>query len=376
MVVRRGNEKVYVECKSIKDYSAEQDRLIRELGNRVSGRLRKLKRHWHVKIRTKRRLYGNSLNAISLEIENKAYANDLSDSYIQDSDTSIAFKKIAEPDQLVPGSFEVPLDGEYGTASAEVILDDFGIQYYSNPTTIEVETDVKYDYLPSIRGDIRNASQKIPDGESAIVHIQIELRDAKKITKIADAVFEDVRALIERDHKRINAVVLCGASIRNNSKPDENLINFEFVIIPNKEAHHPLPPWFEIIGSYPDVMLDGLGEEGELEFRLRTNIPMSMQRGRYLQRRISGHGLRQFQIWQSFSDVLRFEIFHPNLGRLVRSYDFSQVADGADHIVKFAWSGGNAVVYLDGEQLEEDASSQRATLASFTRNDIPDFTRR
>jgi len=379
---------VYVECKSLEDFSRKEERIWEQLEAQIVRRLETARRYWRVMIEAKRELGGADIAALSSAVEQSAAAGLLDQIVTDDGLVSITFEVLASDDSWFGGDLaEFERRGELGWCESEQHVSPLGTKYYCHPIFVEGKPFKRADDTKRILADISDAHGQVAEEEVGVVHIQVPYKDGRRLLDIADNAFQRMFGLL-RQKRRLACAVLSARTLDPQTKAGQNPIMDFHVVVPNPKPCRELPREFVTVGAVENPVtpprsapphaiedflwalwlflvrtpfrwarvnprtssLDALlrREEGSLFIEFGIYQPLKEQPGRCLFSYCSRDGRRQLKLWQSFAGKFRFDVVHAAFGRRTFSVELGDLELNTMHKLAVSWSRDALTAVLDG----------------------------
>jgi hypothetical protein len=347
LLVATPDGEVYVECKSLRDPGKEDDPEWGQFEIETTKFLRKSKRCWSVYVQSSARIDHSVRKSLSAAVRLRIVEGVLDEIRLANEQIVVQFKKICEPEELVHRETLERVNAFRGYSAAEFLKLETGEVVQKNPIAIGIDALFEPNQTKRLVRDVKTAGRQLPKNKPSLVHIDVNVDDAGRAFGIVDHCWGAVHSRIERNHRRINAVVL---SMGMLVLPTIGFgrYSIENAIIPNRRARQTLPSGFSVFGSsdvqHIDDQTDG---EGTLLVIFSIDRPLSEQVGRSLLYNCSADGLRQLRVWQTYSNHTRFEVFTPAIGRKYADHELRGMVVGNNHLLEVYWSVNGVKVRLD-----------------------------
>ena len=126
-----------------------------------------------------------------------------------------------------------------------------------------------------------------------------------------------------------------------------------YYIIPNITTRNTLPNNFSILGTNESI--EGLelnADEGTIEFEFMIPKDKEKQLPFFIFQYSSRDGKNMIQVWKTWSDKLRVDIFTPSIGRVF--VETESINLPSDKIIRFAgtYGKGNINVFINGNKID------------------------
>lgn len=347
LLVKKGEQKVFVECKSLDDPSIKETPLWNNLMQRLSNALEKYHRSWDIEIFAARQINGKKLEVIFKEIVKDIKLNNMSERSLFEDEFHIKYLKIAEWDK----EFYLPLKflkkSEIGSVEASI---DGSRQVYRNLKVINLLPHTEVNISKRLINEFKKAKKQIPKDGIGIVHISIPYKDGSKLLQAVDNSYDEIFNEINFKTQRINAVVISSTVL---DKTPQSPINSYYYIVPNITTRDDLPTNFKILGTNESI--EGLelnDTEGTIEMAFTIPKESEKQLPLFIFHNSSRDGKYQVQVWKTWSDKLRMDIVTPSLGRIFVESESMNL--DTNKSIKFAgtYGKGDVNMYLNGNKIQ------------------------
>ncbi|MCF8478405.1 MAG: hypothetical protein K9G60_15360 [Pseudolabrys sp.] len=251
--VRTNDGEVFIECKSLEDFSRREGRIWEQAEAKVIKALSRFRRYWRVSIKADRELKGVDIENIRKLVSARARTNSIETISSDDGKIQIWFEVLASDSNWIAGEISYrPQMGQRGYIEAESWTDPIGKKYHRNPFQVISIPHLRADDTRRILADIGDAHGQLGTGELGIVHIEIPYRDSARLLSVSDAAFQRVFGLLKR-RRKLSCAVLSARAKDQISRPDENPLMDIHAIVPNPAAKL-LPKSFFVLGSREEAL--------------------------------------------------------------------------------------------------------------------------
>ncbi len=342
---------IYVECKSLEDFTREEDRIWNEIKARLATQMFKHRRSWRITLTAQRNVTGADVPYIIKAALSQLSAGLLGQNEVGDGAFVIKYEKLGDTENYRPFPLDLPKRGEHGWVEFEGRVDDDGKTHYRHPVMVEVFPHFDADHTKRVLALIDTAYRQISPTNQSVLHIEIPYRDGQRFLDVADVIFHQTFQYLGKKRPRMSAVVLNSRTIDRNMKEGGNpILNYQ-AIIPNPASTNPLPTNFAISGSN-DMGLDMASGEGTVlvEFEIYELLPKLL--GKDLYYHCSADGWHQLRLWQSYSNQFRADIVHPDFGRRTFKGDLNYLEIDKLHKLAAAWSLEDVRMAVNGTMID------------------------
>jgi DNA-binding XRE family transcriptional regulator len=348
-IVYAGCDRVNVEAKSLEDLSSGEDERIDQMCFEIEGVLAKNKRCARVRIDFSKRVSGSECARVVRNVDHLLQTAGDAGTWMVQGICRVDIAPIGRWGDWFPGPWlpDAEEEGRRQFYSAETIVTAEGKVSCRNPQIISVSTH----FEPRIDGRIikqmRASSPKFRSGEAAVVHILLPCWTGTTLIEVIDASYNEVFNKLNKDYRRINAVVL-SAQLYGNF--EDAAIRYNHYIIPNMRPQTELSEGFKLLFS--DVRFEEqLGQSGGASMEFRLWRPLEEQTGSTLLWHCSKDGKSQIRIWSTYHGKLRAELVCVAHGRVICESRVDRDLGDAMHLLAVTWSDTEMVLSLDGERI-------------------------
>jgi hypothetical protein len=346
ILIKLNEQKIFVECKSLDDPSIKETPLWNNLCKRLSNALEKYHRSWMINIFAAKQINGKTLEIVLKLIFKDIKLNDMSQKSFLDDVFHVEYSKIAEWDKSFTLPLEFPKKGEIGIVEAE-IHNPQGL--YRKLRAINILPHTEFEISKRLINEFKKAKQQIPKEEIGIIHICIPYKEGSKLLQAVDNSYDKLYNEINFNTQRINAVVISSTVLETIP---ESPITSHYYIVPNITTRNNLPNNFAILGT--NESFEGLelnADEGTIEFEFIIPKDKEKQLPFFIFQYSSRDGKSMIQVWKTWSDKLRMDIFTPSIGRVF--VETESINLPSDKIIRFAGTYGkdNINVFINGNKI-------------------------
>ncbi len=380
-IISLNGKKIYIECKSLNDLLKSERNFWNELTIRITNLLGNRNLNWNVEIylgkeieakdvekiyellkadidsksKETRSLAENSIKIRKVEIKKEALDAIKETILISSNSNGNAGQMAIDQRQLAllsKDAMKLP-EKHFDLESQGLLITKFKMQKGGIPSSlrafrVSIFPHADFDLTKRFFSNIRKASKQIPKGEMGIIHVAVPHLIGNHLMQIVDNSYDNILNNLERNHSRINAVVLYGQFFERN--PWGPLLSLHY-IIPNMSPKSSLPQNFEIIGV-ENLNLEIPPEKGTVIFEFMVD-PMWRPGLTY---RIFHHsspdGSYQLKLLTLPGKKLRLEIVTPIIRRIFLLSEKPINLRPAQHY-KFAarWGEGEFAMFIDGNKI-------------------------
>jgi len=344
--IKIGEQTVYIECKSLEDFSIKETREWQELFRRIHKALDRHHRNWNINILCGKQIDHKDLDLIHTECVVNIRNNNLGRREIGGGEFIIECSKISEWDEELEGSLNIVTNCQLLCHKIATRTLKNGKVVAKNPRIIGVSPYFEGDISPRLISEFKRATKQIPKVGPSIIHFVIPYKKGPQLIEVVDKSYYRIYSKLNKDSNRVNAVVISGVTIDEKSQTPINCIHN---IVPNLNVRSELPPGFSILGSndkgisIPDNEGNvGIGFGFYQEF-MGLNTPTYV-----LYDHSNNDGRYQLKIWKTWNDRLRFELFTPTLGRVYVDSNLIELDKRKKHSFAARWNKDIVELFLDG----------------------------
>lgn len=322
LVIKTGKGKVYVECKSLEDFSIKRTNALEELMSDIENYLFKNKKSYSILISLGYVVDYKNKDELATFIKHLISNNILGVRVNHELQTKIEIIKNREWDEIFYENMSLPNTHLCVGRCQSKILPS-GINENMNLTSVAVEPFVDLNVEDRIIEEFKKARKQLPKNSCGMIHIQLPIKTGFDFLSIIDKTYDKLQKRFENNTKRACSVVLSHAII-NLQEFATPLIRQSF-IIPNNKSEKEMPKDFRILGTYIDFPLPKTNKdltnfpekEGKMEisFKLKSSWE-DIPNGMILPNYSDSTGRHQLRLWKTWYNSLRFEIINPEIGRL------------------------------------------------------------
>ena len=246
-----GNKKIFIECKSLQDFSVQNNRHLQETFDKIFDCCIKHKQSNVVSIKVGKNLDRKDCQRIVKTISDTITKN-ITGTFIRD-DNRIAYtiQKLRDWDVPFigngitinrPNNSMFEARGEFKTNGVGLISEA------KNFIIVEAESAPDIDFMKRIQGEIKKARKQLPKNKSNLLHIQLPIHADIDFEQVIDTNYYEIKHRLEQDTTNINAIVLSNSHnlLRNH---DYRVPLVQHVVIPNKNSATAMPSQFKHIGT-------------------------------------------------------------------------------------------------------------------------------
>ena len=273
------NEKVYVECKSLEDFSLGRGKLYQRFVEKIEKRCQFNQKSNEIVLQASDNIDQNSVDLIIRRVEmlvlNDRYGNN--ELNINGKIFNCKITKIANWEQCIYGGISIrhPVNCENFIITQQFKILPSKIQENRNIILVAVENYPILDFERRIKSEIGRARKQLPRRNCNILHIQLPISEALNFEKYINNNYEDIRRLLENSTSNINAVVISKSTY--NSKNMKNF-PYQFALIPNYRAitnmpanfRYPLPQSVRLPGDLENQSINSNIEIGNIKYTPNT----------------------------------------------------------------------------------------------------------
>jgi hypothetical protein len=214
LLVSKGDEKVYVECKIIRNALRVESNFKSILQEKITSVLRRFKRSWAVNIQKIGYIRGTDIDPITDLVEQHARDNDPTSRTNVLGLEKMDLIEIAEWDELC--RFVPTLSDEVNTSFTLQVRLIQGELFQKNHVLVQIDIYLEKDIFHKLTSDIKKAYKKFPDGHPSVLHVGIEDRDQNRISRSINSLMDPAFSYVNNNFSRMNAVALSATSIRQS----------------------------------------------------------------------------------------------------------------------------------------------------------------
>ncbi len=325
------NEKIYIECKSLEDFSIENNKVFNEIVHKVEKLCRRNKKSNFVVLKTAGNLGQETIDLIVKRIRDIILNDWFGDYIFNVNGTNLIChnRKIAEWDRVSSyGSISVrhPDNCVNFSIAFKVEETPFGIQKNSNIILVAVENYPILNFEKRIKNEIKKASKQLPREKCNILHIQLPISDTLDFENYINKNYMEIQSLLENTTHNINILII--SRTLYNLK---NLYDFPYQLslFVNTKAQTNIPKNFKyplpgIVCLPCNIDKSCVGKDIEIG-NIIYKPPMQwdkVPKGIILFHMISADGKAQFRLWKSYDGNIAFEFIISGAARYyVKSKD-------------------------------------------------------
>ncbi|MDG2522163.1 hypothetical protein P7B02_11485 [Caulobacter segnis] len=345
-----GRPDVHLECKALLDDVRREDRVWTELLRRTAEKLERQPASFSIRFRAHRRLEADDVSPLCKLVVELLGNFPLLHSG-EDAGCEVRIERIgAEGGQFPPGTqFNAPA-GKPSWIDTQVDEETGWIKKVSILYAERYAPDA--DQTKRLLKRFREASEQLPRGQAGVVHLLVPYRDPSHFLSVVDRSLAELENTLSR-RPHVAAIVISGRFVETNVPDGGYPVRHFQVVIPNFAASHALPTDFKIIGAVDGAISLARAQEvdlsalpdgkfsvlptGTIFLHFGIDAGLQSQSGKYLFQHCSDDGRSQLFIWQSYHNNVRFEVVHPDLGRMTMTTDLNHLAPGQLHGLAFNW---------------------------------------
>ena len=343
--IKIGGQTVYIECKSLEDFSIKETRKWEELFGRIHKSLDRHHRNWNINILSGKQIDHKDSDFIYAECVANIRNNNLGKMEISGGEFIIECSKISEWEEELEGSLNIPTNCQLLSCQISTRASKNKV-IAKNPRIIGVSPHFEGDIAPRLISEFKTATKQIPKLGPGIIHLAIPYKKGSQLIEVVDKSYYRIHRKLNKDSKRVNAVVISGVTIDEKSKTS---INYIHNIVPNLNTRSRLPSGFSILGSNDTgiVIPDNEGKV-EIGFGFYQEF-MGVDPPTYvLYDHSSNDGRYQLKIWKTWNDSFRFELFTPKLGRIYVDSNLIELDKREKHSFAARWNKNIIELFHDG----------------------------
>lgn len=355
LVIKTGKDKIYIECKSLEDFSIKRTSALEELMSEIEEYLFKSEKSYSVLI---------SLGYI-VDFKNKTELTNFIKDLISNNmfgihvnyilQTKIEIIKNREWNETFYGNINLP--NTYlcdGRCQVKVLPN--GTTENMNLTLVAIEPFVDLNVDDRVISEFNKARKQLPKNACSIVHIQLPIKKEINFLYVIDNTYNKLQKRFENNTKRICSVVL--SHVTTNLQDIQKPIVRQHFVISNNNADKELPKDFKILGNPNNFPLSSTnqdltyfpGQRGEMKFNFNLkhtweNTPSGVMLLSYS----DSTGKHQMKFWKTWSNNLRFEIINPVIGRIYTETQEINFNMQEIHEYFLEWNNDNIILKVDNE---------------------------
>jgi len=344
LIIIKGKEKIFIECKSLDD--REKQRRADTLMRNILNLLIRHKKSWKVEIELNEELTNQKYQDITDIIRNDINKERKNICHRLGNYVKIECIELGNWDENNNGPIFFS-----STFGAKLIRfhGDFKSDSNKNPIYKEfalVLLKLSFeDNIPKrIYNALKKARRQISENGPGIVHISLPYEEGLKTLKVIDLTYKEIFNKLNRDTRRINAVVITGKIVDISSNPP---IRYNQYIIPNYRAKTNLPEYFEILGT--DNYVIPIDKEA-LTIEIKYKVSPIYREG--ISSNILNHcskdGKTQLHVWMTWQKKLRMEIINFYHIRKYIECDASDLLPNTTHVFIGTFGKNVLGIYIDG----------------------------
>lgn len=342
---------VYVECKSLDDLSRGETRLWEQMITRLTKGLRRYKRCWVVSIYASSKIDGRTMENVCRQV-NEDIRCGIMETRIVGTTIRIEYSNICkwETEHPLPLVFHNTRQAPLGCAEADVYNKNW-TGFYRNPRMVQIFPFEGGDIRRRLLAEIKRARSQLPREGPGIVHLEIPLTVGPRFLKVVDDSWESVFRTLNKDTKRINAIVLTGTLFQADPQLP---ISQNYYLIPHLEPRNGLPRDFSPLGVNPWLPSHTISDiEGTVEFTVTVPYTWRPSLSLNLLFWTSRHGKQQLYLWRTWDGTLRFDLFLPGIGRVCVQGSKEGLRPGGTYCFAGTWSEKHRKVclYMNGRKI-------------------------
>lgn len=318
-LVTHNDSDIYIECKSLDDMERKQSHRWQNIFSCIADyRSNYGNNSWDIKIKPKHFINHKDQDEIISFLKDKIRKND-SSPCILDSCTILIENYAGYMDKIISRHGGDFIESVSNSASDGLALMK-GIAIDSDKIKISdffrISTNPHEDnYIAKrIINVLKKARKQIPIGNPGIVYVELPYEIIDRLAIVIDFVWDEVHSWLNKNTKRINAVVLSYSVFQyHNNKP---IGHFGHTPIPNYNSAVDLPRGFRIVGTTVynnDTNINA--EEGSLLFRISDKL--EFKSGIY--EMLFGHDTpdaqTQLRFFKTHENKIRLEFVSKETGR-------------------------------------------------------------
>jgi hypothetical protein len=229
-IVHSGHDRINIEAKSLDDLSQEEDEHLDQMCFEIEGALTKNRRCARVRIDFSKRVSGSECARVVRSVGYLLQTAGDAGIWLVQGICRVEIEPIGRWGEWFPGPWlpHAEEEGRRQFYSAEAIVTAEGKISCRNPQIISVRTH----FEPRIHGRIikqmRASSRKFRSGEAAVVHIFLPYWAGETLMDVIDASYNEVFEKLNRDHRRINSVLLSAQLYGNFQVPQFATITISY----------------------------------------------------------------------------------------------------------------------------------------------------
>ena len=316
-------EKVYIECKSLEDFSLGKGKIYQQFVEKIEKICRANRKSNEIVLQTTDNIEQRSIDLTVKKVRDLILNNRYGE-HILPVDGKIfncRMKKIADWDQCIYGEISVrhPINCESFTVTQQFKILPSRIQENKNIILVAVENYPILDFEKRIKSEIGRARKQLPHGSCNILHIQLPISEALDFEQYINNNYDDIRRLLENSTSNINAVII-SKSIYNSKNVKS--FPYQFALISNNRAaanmpvnfRYPLPQSVCLPGDLENQNINSNIEIGNIKYT--PHIPWDeIPCGAVAAHMMSPSGQTQFRLWKSCDGNIAFEFIIPGVPR-------------------------------------------------------------
>lgn len=316
-------EKVYIECKSLEDFSLGKGLLYQQFLTKIEKTCRVNSKSNKIILQTSNNIDQNATNLIIRRVRDLLLNDQYGDHVLNINEKifNCRITKIANWDQCIYGGISVhhPINCESFTVTHQFKILPSRIQENKNIILVAVENYPILDFEKRIKSEIARARKQLPHGSCNILHIQLPISGALDFEQYINNNYDDIQRLLEKSTSNINAVIISKSTY--NSKNAKNF-PYQFALIPNDRAatnmpvnfRYPLPQSVCLPGDLKNQNINSNIEIGNIKYT--PNVPWDeIPCGSVADHMMSPSGRTQFRLWKSCDGNIAFEFIIPGTHR-------------------------------------------------------------
>jgi hypothetical protein len=342
------NKPVFLECKSLDDFKIKKAPLWNQLMFRISKNLKKYQRSWIVTILAGKQIDGKDMEKLCRSIIEDIKNEKLGETTCEEK-YKIQYRKLLDKGQEARGSLSIKGKiAEIGSFETEMYIGPDGIPVHQSVNIIQILPHAELDISSRLISELKKAVKQIPDQGPGIIHIQIPYSRGTELLKVVDTVYDNVYRKLNRDSRRVNAVVISADVLEIGSAVP---VVRSFHIVPNNSPVTELPAEFSIIGAHDmGIPLSESENEGTVEFDFVMTSEMKPGIPSVLFEHCDKSGKYQLRIWKTWGDRLRMDVVSPVLRRVFIEADHEEFSLDKKNRFGGTWSTRELTMFINGQK--------------------------
>ena len=336
ILINFGNEKIYIECKSICAVSSTEKLAQWELMELIKKDLKRLKINGYLnvyfdEIFTLSMVGEVRKSVLSIMNQHSSYSG-----YINGQSVKIEFQKLGNKGEDIEAGGAIKLEYMPEVSYCSMIV---------NPKTsdkitlqemiwINVFPFSEHNISKQINGAFKTARKQLKNKEKGLVYIELPYGNTKAFLNIVNRCYKNIFFRLQNDTKSVNAIVLTRNSAyvtdRLNSK------NLQFVI-PHMNPKYEMPDSF-IYPSFKKFEHGKITERGKMEICIRKEHALGAGEISFIMNESDKEGRNQFKLIITDENTFQIELFNEIYGRFILKTSAVEFLDGKN-LLKFFWDG-------------------------------------